>query len=456
MKGALVILVSAIIVIAAAITLGVVLGLEKEATSPPLPFFKNNIYDTFDGGTLDSAWNTSYSTDTIPTIVSGVAFLGSGSSMFQPFVATLTTSLSFYYRGDSWDSLPWDSQGIYITDSTGSTIIHTLLEQCTTDDTWINFYCTNIYAPPCNFPISQSGSIVGLMFMTRHDGDANYTHLYIDNVTVGTGSLPAPGPVTRVAPYCKSYQSTLFVGQALPLYGDPLTIMNFDTKKNGNFSSTLATYQFKNTYKNLGGGNGAFDSDCNIIQIGYVNGTYFLNTFNDTSLISSVQVFIPGSLTGDRESNPFYHPNGTLFIAANGVNSRPLLMVMNPLTFTFTPISTPGAIFGDIPPNMAILNNVAYLDVPPGLTYKYDLGTNGPMTLIYDHSVTIPTFWWETNDVFLYCRNGVKHLGFAITRSTGTEIIYFLDTTTITPYYLFPISPSYSDGLVQATWTSCF
>jgi hypothetical protein len=441
-------------------------------TTTPAPIPCNIIGDTFSSGTLDPAWNTSYSSNTgsyVPIVQNGTAFLGpittGNISMFQTFTLTSNTSLGFYYNGDSWDSLPWDSQNIYITDVTGATILYTLLSQCTADTTWINFYCVNVYGPPCNFSPSLNGTTVGLMFVTHQDGDANFTNLYVDNVCVGDNNLfPAPGPVTTATPYCKSYRSTLNLGQSLPIYTDDLTLKNFDTKTNGgNFTSTPATYKLRNTYTNIGGGNGALQSNCDLIQIIFNttnNGTIF-NTYNTTYLISSIPAYIVYSnfsSGGDNEVDPFYHPNGTLFISVNTLGGYAVLMVFNPTTSIFSLVSAPGdiplpPIFGILRASLAILNNVAYMDLPPGLTYMYNLGTNGPMTLVYNHSVTMPTNYYETNQAFVYYRNGEQHLGYSIIRSNGAPIIYFLNTTTFTPYALFPVSPSYIGGLAQATWS---
>ena len=108
------------------------------------------------------------------------------SSFYQEFtVPAGTSTLSFWHWDYTTDSITFDWQDAYITDTSG-TILQTIFHQCANGQTWIN---TNVDMTP------YAGQTVRIKFLVHQDGFGDDTGMYVDDaeLTVPCGS-PTPTP----------------------------------------------------------------------------------------------------------------------------------------------------------------------------------------------------------------------------------------------------------------------
>ncbi len=143
--------------------------------------------------------------------VSGAEPLGD-SSFYQQFtVPAAGGTLSFWHWDFTTDSITFDWQDAYITDSSG-TILQTIFHQCANGNTWIQ---QTVDMTP------YAGQTVRIKFLVHQDGFGDDTAMYVDDVSLpggcggasptptATGTPSAtptctaggtPGPWTQAAP----------------------------------------------------------------------------------------------------------------------------------------------------------------------------------------------------------------------------------------------------------------
>jgi hypothetical protein len=114
------------------------------------------------------------------------------SSFYQQFtVPAGQTTLSFYHWDYTTDSITFDWQDAYITDSNG-TILQTIFHQCLNGQTWIN---QQLDMTP------YAGQTVRIKFLVHQDGFGDDTAMYVDDVVLyqpcGT---PSPTPSATLTP----------------------------------------------------------------------------------------------------------------------------------------------------------------------------------------------------------------------------------------------------------------
>jgi hypothetical protein len=138
--------------------------------------------------------NTLSHTGTFSAFAGGApttAFCGSGSeptgdsSFYQQFTVPSGTSiLSFWHQDCTTDSITFDWQDAYITDSSG-TILQTIFHVCDSTD-WVN---QTVDMTP------YAGQTVRIKFLVHQDGFGDLTGMYVDDVVLyqpcGT---PSPSP----------------------------------------------------------------------------------------------------------------------------------------------------------------------------------------------------------------------------------------------------------------------
>jgi hypothetical protein len=150
-------------------------------------------------GTLDTplVTNTLSHTGTYSAIALSVVsqpYCGSGSeatgdsSFYQQFgPVPASATLSFWYNTCTTDSISFDWQDAYITDSNGN-ILQTIFHQCTNNNAWVNQTVDmSTYA----------GQTVRIKFLVHGDGFGDLTAMYVDDVALygpcGTAT-PSPTP----------------------------------------------------------------------------------------------------------------------------------------------------------------------------------------------------------------------------------------------------------------------
>src|SRR5436309_7084965 len=120
------------------------------------------------------------------------AFCGNGteptgdSSFYQQFtVPAGGGTLSFWYWTCTTDSITFDWQDTYITDTSG-TILQTIFHQCTNNLDWVQQ--TVDMAP-------YAGQTVRIKFLVHQDGFGDFTGMYVDDVSLpGQCGTPTPTP----------------------------------------------------------------------------------------------------------------------------------------------------------------------------------------------------------------------------------------------------------------------
>jgi hypothetical protein len=117
------------------------------------------------------------------------------SSFYQEFtVPAGTSTLSFWHWDCTTDSIEYDWQDAYITDTNGN-ILQTILHVCDDTQLWVNTLVD----------ISQyAGQTVRVEFLVHEDGANDLTGMYVDDVQLLTRcparSTPTPRPRPTPAP----------------------------------------------------------------------------------------------------------------------------------------------------------------------------------------------------------------------------------------------------------------
>ena len=115
--------------------------------------------------------------------VSGAEPLGDSSFYQQITVPAGGGTLSFWHWDFTTDSISFDWQDAYITDSSG-TILQTIFHQCEDGETWIQ---QNVDMTP------YAGQTVRIKFLVHQDEFGDDTGMYVDDVTLGaTTSCETP------------------------------------------------------------------------------------------------------------------------------------------------------------------------------------------------------------------------------------------------------------------------
>src|SRR5207247_1236609 len=112
-----------------------------------------------------------------------------------------TSTLTFWYWTCTFDSITFDWQDAYITNSAG-TILQTIFHQCTNNQAWVN---QTVDMTP------YAGQTVRLKFLVHQDGfnpPGDVTGMYVDDVqvTVPCGSpTPTPTPSPSGCVFSQGY-----------------------------------------------------------------------------------------------------------------------------------------------------------------------------------------------------------------------------------------------------------
>jgi len=105
------------------------------------------------------------------------------SSFYQQFTVPASGGiLSFWHWDYTTDTIFFDWQDAYITDSSG-TILATIFHQCLNDPIWTNQ--TFDMAP-------YAGQTVRVKFLVHQDGFGDDTGMYVDDVSVNGAVVPEP------------------------------------------------------------------------------------------------------------------------------------------------------------------------------------------------------------------------------------------------------------------------
>ena len=147
-------------------------------------------------------------TQPAPTVRTGTAhtgthaaFLGSDpgteptgdSAIYQQITVPASGgTLSYWYYPYSEDSITFDWQDAYVTDTSG-TILATIMHVCETTQTWTQVtYNMSAYA----------GQTVRIEFLVHQDGFGDVTNMYVDDVSLPGG--PCGTPTITPTPGCNS------------------------------------------------------------------------------------------------------------------------------------------------------------------------------------------------------------------------------------------------------------
>src|SRR5438876_1769511 len=126
------------------------------------------------------------------------------SSFYQEFtVPAGTSTLSFWHWDCTTDSITFDWQDAYITDTSG-TILQTIFHQCNDTETWLNAQVDMS---------SYAGQTVRVEFLVHEDGFGDLTGMYVDDVSLPAGTCGSPTPT----PTCTPGAGGLLVGSGLTL-----------------------------------------------------------------------------------------------------------------------------------------------------------------------------------------------------------------------------------------------
>jgi hypothetical protein len=108
------------------------------------------------------------------------------SSFYQEFtVPAGTSTLSFWHWDCTTDSIVFDWQDAYITDTSG-TILQTIFHQCNDTETWLN---TQVDMSP------YAGQTVRVEFLVHEDAAGDLTGMYVDDVQLLVPcETPTPSP----------------------------------------------------------------------------------------------------------------------------------------------------------------------------------------------------------------------------------------------------------------------
>src|SRR5213594_3805002 len=114
------------------------------------------------------------------------------SSFYQEFtVPAGTSTLSFWHWDCTTDSIVFDWQDAYITDTSG-TILQTIFHQCNDTETWLNAQVDMS---------SYAGQTVRVEFLVHEDGFGDLTGMYVDDVQLLVPcETPTPSPSPSPTP----------------------------------------------------------------------------------------------------------------------------------------------------------------------------------------------------------------------------------------------------------------
>jgi hypothetical protein len=117
------------------------------------------------------------------------------SSFYQQFGPVPANAiLSFWHWDYTTDTIAFDSQNAYITNTNGA-ILQTIFHQCENGQTWLN---TTVDMS------SYAGQTVRIKFVVHQNGTGgNLTGMYVDDVVLATqcaAPSPTPTPTPRVIP----------------------------------------------------------------------------------------------------------------------------------------------------------------------------------------------------------------------------------------------------------------
>ena len=114
------------------------------------------------------------------------------SSFYQEFtVPAGTSTLSFWHWDCTTDSITFDWQDAYITDTSG-TILQTIFHQCNDTETWLNAQVDMS---------SYAGQTVRVEFLVHEDGFGDLTGMYVDDVQLLVPcETPTPSPLPSPTP----------------------------------------------------------------------------------------------------------------------------------------------------------------------------------------------------------------------------------------------------------------
>ncbi len=130
---------------------------------------------------------------------------GGDSSFYQQFtVPAGGGTLSFWHWDCTTDSITFDWQDAYITDSSG-TILQTIFHQCLNGNTWIN---TTVNMAP------YAGTTVRIKFLAHQDAFGDLTGMYVDDVSL-PGGVCGPSPTPTPTPTCTPGAGGLLVGSGM-------------------------------------------------------------------------------------------------------------------------------------------------------------------------------------------------------------------------------------------------
>src|SRR5207245_758625 len=114
------------------------------------------------------------------------------SSIYQEFtVPAGGGTLSFWYWTCTTDSITFDWQDAYITDTSG-TILQTIFHQCTDNEAWLQ---QTVDMGP------YAGQTVRVKFLVHQDAAGDLTGMYVDDVSLPCGApTPTPTPTPTATP----------------------------------------------------------------------------------------------------------------------------------------------------------------------------------------------------------------------------------------------------------------
>ena len=101
--------------------------------------------------------------------------------------------LSFWHWDYTTDTITFDSQDAYITNTNG-VILQTIFHQCENGQTWLN---TTVDMTP------YAGQTVRVKFVVHQNGAGGLTGMYVDDVVLATqcaAPSPTPTPTPRATP----------------------------------------------------------------------------------------------------------------------------------------------------------------------------------------------------------------------------------------------------------------
>ncbi len=132
-------------------------------------------------------WRTGHYSASLGQCGNGVEATGD-SAFYQQFTVPADGgTLSFWHSDCTTDTITFDWQDAYITDSSGN-ILQTIFHQCSNALTWLD---QQVDLAP------YAGQTVRIKFLVHQDGFGDRTGMYVDDVQL---SCPSPTPTPTVTP----------------------------------------------------------------------------------------------------------------------------------------------------------------------------------------------------------------------------------------------------------------